>query len=145
MIKTIVIISVVLLVGIVVGILFTSRNNEQPSGGIINATWQWTSMKEISPPAQSVVPDPSSYTITFKNDGTFEAKADCNQVSGTYSVGDRELRIALGPSTMAECPPESLYNIFLANLAAVDGYTLQGDLLTLSFRAGAGEMAFKSP
>lgn len=144
--KTVVLIGAILLIGIVIvtGILFTSRNNEQPAGGITDATWQWTSMKESSPPAQSVVPDPARYTITFKNDGTFEAKVDCNQVSGTYSAVDGGFRIVPGPSTMAECGPESLYNTFLANLAAVDGYTLQGDLLTFSFGAGAGEMAFKS-
>ena len=28
----------------------------------------------------------ASYTITFNDDGTFNAQADCNQVGGTYTI-----------------------------------------------------------
>ena len=44
----------------------------------------------FAPAHQSAVPDPSSYTITFADDGTFNAKADCNTVNGTYTTdGDK--------------------------------------------------------
>ena len=139
-----IVIGVVLLVAIfVAGLVYASRGSRQASATIPASTWQWTSMNESAPPAQSVVPNPASYTITFNSDGTFSAKVDCNQVGGTYTASDGQLSIAPGPSTMAECGPESLYNIFLANLATADGYSLQGNNLTLTFGAGAGELIFK--
>ena len=49
-------------------------------------------------PAEAMV----NYTITFNDDGTFAAKADCNQVSGTYTIEDNSvLTIVPGPSTSA--------------------------------------------
>ena len=50
-------------------------------------TWQLTAITEKVPAFQGVVPaaDQANYTIEFKSDGTFNAKADCNQLSGTYT------------------------------------------------------------
>ena len=53
-------------------------------------------------------PSRRSYTIEFKSDGTFSAKADCNQVAGAYTTtASGGMTITPGPSTMAMCPPES--------------------------------------
>ena len=51
-------------------------------------TWQLTAITEKVPAFQGVVPaaDQANYTIEFKSDGTFDAKADCNQMSGTYTT-----------------------------------------------------------
>lgn len=138
------IIGVVVVAGIIVGVVMASRNTGQGGSGVQGTSWEWVSMKENVPPAQSVVPNPSSYTITFNDDGTFTSQVDCNQVSGSYTASNGQISIAPGPSTMAECGPESLYNIFLANLATVDGYSLQGNNLSLTFGAGAGELMFKA-
>ena len=45
------------------------------------------------------------YTIDFATDGTFAARADCNQVAGAYELsGDDGITITPGPSTlMAIC------------------------------------------
>lgn len=139
-----VIVGVIIVAGVVVGLVLASRDTGQSGPSIQGSTWEWVSMRETAPASQSVVPDPTRYTITFNNDGTFAAKVDCNQVSGTYTASEGQISIVSGPSTMAECGPESLYNIFLAKLATVDGYNLQGDQLTLAFGAGAGELMFKS-
>ena len=50
--------------------------------------WQLTSITEKVPAYQGVVPEAeqSRYTITFSEDGTFAATADCNLVSGTYEA-----------------------------------------------------------
>ena len=113
------------------------------SNELLNTTWQWTSMTESLPAAQSVVPNPENYTIQFKNDGTFNAKVDCNQVSGSYELDGDRLTFRPGPSTMAECGPDSLYNLFLSNLAVVDGYAIEDGALILKFGAGLGVMHFE--
>jgi heat shock protein HslJ len=113
------------------------------SNELINTTWQWTSMTESMPASQSVVPNPENYTIEFKRYGTFNAKVDCNQVSGSYELDGDRLTLRLGPSTMAECGPDSLYNLYLSNLAVVDGYEIDNNVLILKFGAGLGEMHFE--
>ncbi len=138
------IVGVIVIVAAVVVVGLASRGQEQPGASLQGFTWEWTSTKETLPANLSVVPDPSLYTITFNSDGTFSAKVDCNQVSGTYTASIGQIKLILGPSTLAECGPESLYNFFIARLAIVDGYSLQNGELSLTFGAGAGEMIFKS-
>ena len=135
-----IIIGVLVVAGIIAGVVI-ARNTGQG----VQGTWEWTAMKETEPMAQSVVPNPADYTITFKKDGTFTGQADCNQISGTYTAADGQASLVLGPTTLAECGPESLYDLFLATLAAVDGYIRAGNELTLTFGGGAGEMMFKAP
>ena len=50
---------------------------------ITNITWQWAELTENDPAAQSLVPDPENYTLTFWDDGSFSFKADCNSGSGS--------------------------------------------------------------
>ena len=76
---------------------------------LTNITWKWTASTTTAPVSQSVVPDPNNYTIVFKPNQSFDAKADCNQVSGTWSTDTGNgMDISLGPSTMAACGPNSL-------------------------------------
>jgi heat shock protein HslJ len=113
------------------------------SNELLNTTWQWTSMTESMPASQSVILNPENYTIEFKRDGTFNAKVDCNQVSGSYELDGNRLTLRPGPSTMAECGSDSLYNLFLSNLAVVDGYEIEDNILILKFGTGLGEMHFE--
>ena len=52
---------------------------------------------DVAPHVNHVNPSPGdrasrrawrTTTLTFNDDGTFDAKADCNQVSGTYTIVD---------------------------------------------------------
>jgi len=138
------IIGVVVVAGIIVGVVMASRKTGQDVSMLQGTSWEWTSMKETAPASQSIVPNPSSYTITFNNDGSMTGQADCNQFSGTYASANGQAGLQFGPITMAECGPTSLYGIYLSKLAAVDGYSLQGNDLTLTFDGGAGEMMFKA-
>jgi heat shock protein HslJ len=70
---------------------------------ITGIVWQWTAMQETLPASQSVVPDPENYTIVFNDDGTVAIKADCNQVSGDYTMDGNNLNISLGASTLMAC------------------------------------------
>ena len=75
------------------------------SGGtsLTGHTWQWTASTTTTPVSQSVVPDPQKYTIEFKANQTFSAKADCNQVSGTLGQHGRERSRYHGRSVHARC------------------------------------------
>ncbi len=51
--------------------------------------WHLTAITEKTPAFQGVVPtaEQANYTINFAaSGGTFSAKADCNQVAGTYTT-----------------------------------------------------------
>ena len=77
---------------------------------LVGVEWQLSGITEKVPAFQAAVPaaDQPNYTIAFNDDGTFNAKADCNQVSGSYAVGaSNALTITPGPSTMAMCPEGS--------------------------------------
>ena len=96
--------------------------------------WQWMA-STVSEPA--TIPDPSLYTITFAEDGTFAAKVDCNQVAGQYTTADGgAMTVTPGPSTMAACPEGSLSDVYLAALAGVTSYAINGDQLVLTTATG---------
>jgi heat shock protein HslJ len=108
-------------------------------------TWQWTAMTTTTPTSQSVVPpeEQANYTIEFKSDGTFASKADCNQVSGTYTTtASGGLTIVPGPSTLAACPAGSLAPIFIAGLGSAANYTIAQGALTITTQ-DAATMTFK--
>jgi heat shock protein HslJ len=114
-----------------------------PSGVTLTGnTWEWAA-STTTPVSQSVVPDPQNYTIEFKANQTFEAKADCNQLSGTWaSTSDDGLTITLGSSTAAACGPDSLSSAYIDGLAKTSLYVLdegklvlhQGDQGTMTFQ-----------
>jgi heat shock protein HslJ len=116
-----------------------------PAGtGLQNTTWKWTASTTTQPASQSVVPNPDNYTVLFKPNQTFEAKADCNQVSGQWATDTGNgLTITPGPSTMAACGPDSLAPQFVDGLSKTTNYVLDtsGNLvLTLGTE---GTMTFK--
>ena len=106
-------------------------------------TWQWVSLVETEPAAQSVVPSPENYTLTFLPDGEVSLQADCNTVSGTYTIEGNNLTIAMGPSTLASCGEASLDVQYLELLSTVANYTLEDDQLVLELENGVGRMSFE--
>ena len=111
---------------------------------LLDTQWQWTQLTETEPAAQSVVADPENYVLVFNTDGTFTAQVDCNLVSGSYEVSGDKLTVMPGPSTMAECGPESLYDLFLGFFGQVSAYELDGDTLTLIVGDDTAMMFFES-
>ncbi len=87
---------------------------------ITNILWQWRTVTNPTTGETVNVPNPEKYTITFKPNGTFTGKADCNTFSGTYSQ-TKVFTIKLGPTTQMACPEGSLdrqYLTLLSNVAA---------------------------
>ena len=117
--------------------------------GLTGKTWQLTAITESVPAFQGVVPeaDQANYTIEFLADGTFNAKADCNQVSGTFTTADPaaasgDLQIVLGPSTLVACPEGSLADMYVAGLDKAQSYAVANSELTITLEDG-GTLAFK--
>jgi heat shock protein HslJ len=116
---------------------------EQPGEPkITDITWQWVRFNS-GDGSQITVDDPNQYSIVFREDGSVEIKADCNNALGTYKAKDSSLRISLGPTTLAECGEESLYNQYLVNLENVATYALDGGTLYLNLKADAGNIVFR--
>jgi heat shock protein HslJ len=119
------------------------------SGGLLGKAWQLTAVTEKVPAFQGVIPDDqqANYTITFNADGSFNAQADCNSVSGTYSTADPtaatgDLAIFPGPSTLAYCGDESFGDLFTIGLGSAASYAIDADALTITL-VNDGTLTFK--
>ena len=112
------------------------------TSGLVGPTWQWTNLTENAPLAHSDVPDPELYTLTLADDGSFQAKADCNTVLGTYTTDGDEIGFSLGPSTLVACPEGSLADQFVSLLHTVSTFSVEGDELALHLADAAGTMTF---
>jgi heat shock protein HslJ len=79
------------------------------------------------------VADQSKYTITFNTDGTFQAQADCNLVSGTYtSSASGDLSLTIGPSTLVACAEGSLSDLYILGLSNAASYAIVNNHLTIT-------------
>ena len=117
--------------------------------GLTGYDWSLVAITEEVPAFQGVVPDDQqeNYQIAFTEDGTFSAKADCNQVSGDYETADPAassgpLTITPGPSTLAMCPEGSLGDLFVIGLSNAVSYGIEGDQLTITLGNG-GTLQFQ--
>ena len=129
---------------LIVVLSFASCDSTTPTEPITDITWQWASLSESEPAALSVTPDPENYTLTLLPDGTLSIKADCNMVSGSYTLDGSSISIVLGPSTMAFCGEQSLDLQYLELFNNVESYALENGQLVFGLKEGAGEMVFKS-
>jgi heat shock protein HslJ len=93
-----------------------------------------------------VVPTPEDYTLTLHSDGTFAARADCNEASGTYISDEVAISLLVETTTTKECGPGSLGTEFLHLFSEVAAYRIAGTEMTFGLvdEAGgaAGEMTF---
>ena len=96
-----------------------AEDTASPAGELALTTnpWQWTGFTGAV--EQFKVETPASYQVTFNADGTVAVVADCNNAAGTYTDQDGALTIAIGPMTMAACPPESRSEQFVTLLAGL--------------------------
>lgn len=109
---------------------------------ITNIVWQWTEFQDTAGENNIMVDNPENYTVTFLADNQVSIKADCNMVSGSYTLDGSSLTIQLGPSTMAFCGEESLDQQFLEKLGFVAAYVMDGENLVMNLQADAGNMIF---
>jgi heat shock protein HslJ len=135
--RTRTLLAVVVVIGLVVGAC--------SGGNLTGKTWQLTAITEKVPAFQGVVPaaEQVNYTITFEPNGNFSAKADCNQLAGSYTTtGSGGLTLALGPMTLAACPVGSLSDQYVTALGKATSYAIANDQLTITTTDG-GTLQFK--
>ena len=114
--------------------LFGACASEE-GGDITGPTWQLVSLETQRPQFSQIVPGGPSdnYTIKFNSDGTVDAKADCNQVGGKYTIqGEGILTIELGPATMAECGEASLSDEYVQALGQAGSFTIAENQLNIT-------------
>ena len=112
------------------------------TSGLEGPTWRWTTLTENAPFARTDVADPGSYTLTLRDDGSFQAVADCNTVNGTFETSGDEITFSLGASTLVACPEGSRSDEYIDLLASVSSFNVDGDDLRLYLSNAAGRMAF---
>ncbi len=106
-----------------------------------NGTWMWIFFSDPAVGAQDI-PEPERYQIVLDDVGTITIQADCNMVNGVYTTEDGSIMIDLGPSTMADCPDDSLAGQFVQNLsAAAIMFFIEDDML-LDLKFDSGTMRF---
>jgi heat shock protein HslJ len=115
---------------------------EESEIDITGITWQWLRFEDTADLNSIQVTDPSLYTLVLNADGSYNAKVDCNQLMGSYTLEGSSITFEPGITTLAECGPESLYNAFLAHLSNVAGFVIDGDNLVLNLWADGGNMLF---
>jgi len=107
--------------------------------GLTGQTWQLTAMTKMVAEGRGGVPeaDQADYTIEFKSDGTYQAKADCNQTSGTFTTtADGGLTIEPGPTTLVACPAGSLSDQYIQSLTTASSYAIADGTLTIQVKDG---------
>ena len=105
--------------------------------------WEWEAFRSPEESMSFDVTEPANYTALFAADGRLALRADCNFASGGYTVEGESLSIALGPTTLAECGPDSLYDEYLRYFGDVVTYVMDGDRLVLNLKMDAGDMVFR--
>ena len=117
-------------------------SGDDDADSITDKEWQWELVKDQPAGETTTVADPENYTLVFRDDGTFSGKADCNQISGTYTQ-EGGFFLTLGPSTMAFCGEDSLDQLYLDLLNNVVAGGLAGDdRFALEWAAGEKRMEF---
>ena len=108
---------------------------------LVGPIWHWD--QTLMNNDETFIPDNSNnYRMQFEPDGTVTIQADCNQVSGTYTVDGSSITIQTGPTTLAACPPGSLGDQFVAQLTQAVIYFFQDENLFLDLQFDSGTMQF---
>ena len=95
---------------------------------VTDIIWEWEALKvstgevdEGGRPMRETteIANPENYILILREEGAFSGKADCNQISGTYTTENGGYQFALGPSTMAFCGEDSLDQQYLELLGRI--------------------------
>jgi heat shock protein HslJ len=117
-----------------------SSSSSAPNS-LTQGIWQWE-RTEYSDDSVVTANDPSRYTITFLPAGQLAIRADCNNVTGTYTASASQLSIQLGATTLVACPPDSQDSLFLRDLGNTVTYVFDGNQLVLNLKFDTGNMIF---
>lgn len=104
-------------------------------------TWQWQG-SQYSNDTSATPDDPSKYTITFADDGTYQGMADCNSIRGAYTLDGSSITISPAATTRMACPEGSLGFEFTRDLESAAIVSFPDADLLIDLFADAGTMRF---
>jgi para-nitrobenzyl esterase len=117
----------------------TSSDGRQTKIGGIVWKWQRTAYNNDT----TMVPaDPARYTIVLMPEGHLSVRLDCNTGGGRYTLDGSSLTLKLTHTTRAACPPGSLDQKFMKDLAAARIAFLRDGELYLDLLYDTGTMKF---
>lgn len=95
------------------------------------------------PPRADEPRNPAEYTLRFDSDGRVAVRADCNRGGGSWTTDGATLTFGPLAMTRAMCPPGSLHDRFVAELAHVRSYRLEEGRLLLATAADGPIIEFE--
>ncbi len=117
----------------------TSNDGKQTKIGGIVWKWQRTAYNNDT---RTEPPDSSHYTILLMPEGHLSVRLDCNTGGGRYTLDGSSVTLDVTHSTMAACPPDSLVQKFMKDLAAARIVFLRDGELYLDLMYDSGTMKF---
>jgi heat shock protein HslJ/uncharacterized protein YraI len=110
-----------------------------PDPNLIDVSWEWVQREDADGNVTISVLLPENYTLLFNEDGTFNAKLDCNNGSGRYATdAPGSIFMELGPTTLAACPEGSNASDMMMMFGPAQDYNISEDGNTLTFNWVAG-------
>ncbi len=120
-----------------------------PGPGLTSREWKLTAFTLLVPPFQGSVPQDqqADYTLQFRADGTFTARADCNTVSGTYSPSNpsgssSSLTLVPGVATIVACSEGSYGDLYLTGIGNTVSFAIMGETLALTL-VDSGKLEYR--
>ena len=115
-----------------------------PEPTLTGTTWQW--VQTLTTAETIVAADPSRYTITFNDDGSFAWRVDCNTGGGSFTTDGQALTLGPGMLTMMGCPEDTQDFQFQQISNAAVYYFVDGDLfIELADAAGIMQLTAADP
>jgi len=116
-----------------------------PSRTLAGTSWQLVQFQSMDDAQGTTrIADPALYTVSFGADGRVALRLNCNRATGSWQATPAadgmsgSLGFGVLAGTRALCPPPSLDEKLLRDLAYVRGYLLRDGQLHMSLMADAG-------
>jgi len=87
--------------------------------------------------------DRSRYTLEFGSDGSLAGAADCNRISGRWTVRGESISLGLFAMTRAMCPPGSLADRYVRALQSAATWMIVDGGLAIAMKMDAGILHFE--
>lgn len=127
-----------------------SGNNEGSLSELQNKKWQWE--RTLYEGNETVINDPESYMIIFRDNSTFASLIDCNTGTGNYTANDKysnenggNIKMTLLTSTFMQCSEDSKSQEMINMIEATQDYRIEneGEVLVFSMPASGPVYYYK--